>query len=128
VVVLMVAGSSTAGVIGFVLLFSIGFGAGTIARPALLADAFGAARVRHPRWRPGGHHDRSHDRSYGHGPVRRRCLRTTTGAYIEVMAGLALVCVAAVAALFRAVRLHHGAGARAGDASAAAVGGSIMSM
>ena len=41
VLVLMWAGSSTAGAAGFVALFGLGFGVGTIARPALLADTFG---------------------------------------------------------------------------------------
>jgi MFS family permease len=39
---LLVAGSTTAGAVGFVLLFGLGFGVGTISRPALLADAYGA--------------------------------------------------------------------------------------
>ena len=43
VVVLLAAGSSAAGAVAFVLLFGLGFGVGTIARPALLAEAFGTA-------------------------------------------------------------------------------------
>ena len=41
-VVLLAAGSSTAGAVGFVLLFGLGFGVGTISRPAMLADTYGA--------------------------------------------------------------------------------------
>jgi hypothetical protein len=41
VVVLLAAGSSTGGAVLFVLLFGLGFGVGTIARPALLADPYG---------------------------------------------------------------------------------------
>ena len=41
--VLLLAGHHPAGVIGFVLLFGIGFGVGTVARPALLARASGSA-------------------------------------------------------------------------------------
>lgn len=40
---LLAAGSTTVGAVGFVLLFGIGFGVGTITRPALVADAFGTA-------------------------------------------------------------------------------------
>ena len=41
--VLLRYGDSTAGALAFVLLFGIGFGVGTITRPALTADAFGIA-------------------------------------------------------------------------------------
>lgn len=42
--VLLLAGDTTAGPVAFVALFGIGFVADTIARPALLADAFGTSR------------------------------------------------------------------------------------
>jgi MFS family permease len=87
---LLVAGPTTAGAIGFVLLFGLGFGVGTIARPALLADIYGT-------------------RDYATlaalvgvaltfaktvGPVAAGLARSVTGSYAAV-----LVCVAAAAAL-----------------------------
>jgi hypothetical protein len=43
VAVLLAAGSSRPGALVFVALFGLGFGVGTVARPALLADAYGTA-------------------------------------------------------------------------------------
>jgi predicted MFS family arabinose efflux permease len=42
VVLLLVASGTTAGAVGFVVLFGLGFGVGTIARPAMLAEAYGS--------------------------------------------------------------------------------------
>ncbi|WP_330849202.1 MFS transporter [Nonomuraea sp. K271] len=42
-VLLPLVGRSTAGAVGAVVLFGLGFGVGTIARPALLADRYGTA-------------------------------------------------------------------------------------
>ena len=41
VLLLLVAGTTTAGAVAFVLLFGLGFGVGTIARPAMLAATYG---------------------------------------------------------------------------------------
>ena len=46
--VLLLAGHSTAGVIAFVLFVGLGFGVGTVTRPALLAQTFGVRRYATP--------------------------------------------------------------------------------
>jgi MFS family permease len=90
---LLAAGSTTAGAVGFVLLFGLGFGVGTIARPAMLADAYG-------------------NRDYATlsalsgialtaaktaGPVAAGVLRTATGSYTAAV--LAVAAIAALAAV-----------------------------
>lgn len=101
VLVLLTAGSATWAAVVFVALFGLGFGVGTIARPALLADAFGTA-------------------GYGTlaglltvvttaattlAPVIAGAARTATGTYTPALIGLVALSVVAAASLVRAARL-----------------------
>lgn len=101
VLVLLTAGSATWAAVVFVALFGLGFGVGTIARPALLADAFGTA-------------------GYGTlaglltvvttaattlAPVIAGAARTATGTYTQALIGLVALSVVAAASLVRAARL-----------------------
>ena len=97
VVVLLLVGDTVVGAAAFVALFGLGFGVGTITRPALLADAYGT-------------------QSYATlsallsvaltaaktaGPVTAGLVRTGTGSYTPVLvavAGLSLLAAAAVRA------------------------------
>lgn len=102
VLVLLTAGSATWAAVVFVALFGLGFGVGTIARPALLADAFGTA-------------------GYGTlaglltvvttaattlAPVIAGAARTATGTYTQALIGLVALSVVAAASLVRAARLN----------------------
>jgi Major Facilitator Superfamily len=96
-VVLLLAGRTVPGAVFFVLLFGLGFGVGTIAKPAMLAEAYGtvsyatvaallgialtAARVV--------------------GPLAAGAVRAWTGSYQAVAAGLIAACAVAAVAVAR---------------------------
>lgn len=99
-VLLAAAGSTILGAVGFVLLFGLGFGVGTIARPALLAEAYttdyatlsallGVALTA----------------AKSPGPVTAGLVRTATGSYLPVLAALAGAAAYAAATLARLDRL-----------------------
>ncbi|MGY1608845.1 MFS transporter [Geodermatophilus sp. SYSU D00700] len=90
VLLLLVAGASTAGAAGSVVLFGLGFGVGTIARPRMLADAYGTRDYATLAALLGV----ALTAAKTAGPVTAGVLRTATGGYAT-----ALVTVAAVAAL-----------------------------
>jgi MFS family permease len=102
VVVLLLAGSTTWGAVGFVLLFGAGFGVGTIARPALLADSFGTARYATVAGLLGV----VTTLATTIGPVAAGAARTTLGSYIPVLVALLVLCAAAALCLLRAARLQ----------------------
>ena len=98
VLVLLLGGATAGGAVAFVVLFGLGFGVATIARPALLAEVYGTAR-------------------YGTlsgllavaimtantiGPAASGIARTATGSYTVVLVALMVVCASASAALLRA--------------------------
>ena len=103
VVVLLAAGSSRAGAVVFVLLFGLGFGVGTIARPALLADAYGS----------GGYATLSAMGGVAFtaaktvGPVAAGVALTVTGSWTPVLLGLLVVTAVASGSVARASRLPH---------------------
>lgn len=101
VLVLLAAGSSTAGVVGFVLLFGIGFGVGTIARPALVARRFGVTRFA----TLAGLLGLITTLATTAGPVAAGIARTLTGSYAPVLVGILGLCTAAAASLLRADHL-----------------------
>jgi cyanate permease len=102
VVVLLLAGSTTWGAVGFVLLFGAGFGVGTIARPALLADSFGTARYATVAGLLGV----VTTLATTIGPVAAGAARTTVGSYTPVLVALLVLCAAAALCLLRAARLQ----------------------
>jgi cyanate permease len=100
VVVLLVVGSTTWGALLFVLLFGLGFGVGTIARPAVLAESFGVARYATVAGLLGGVTTLATTVS----PVAAGALRTVTGSYTGVLVVLVVVCGLAALALVCASR------------------------
>ena len=98
VVVLLVAGSSPAGAVGFVVLFGIGFGVGTIARPALLAHSFGVARYA----TLGGLTALITTLTTTAGPFAAGLTRTGTGSYTPALVGVLALCLAAAVCVLRA--------------------------
>ena len=103
VIVLAVAGSSRVGAIAFVLLFGIGFGVGTVARPALLAHAFGVARYA----TLSGLLALVITLATTLGPVTAGAARTTTGTYGPVLIFVGVLCGVAALGLLRAARAHE---------------------
>lgn len=100
VVVLLVAGSTTWGAVTFVLLFGLGFGVGTIARPALVAESFGVVRYATLAGLLGA----VTTVATTLGPVAAGAVRTTTGSYTLVLVALVVVCALAAGCLLRAAR------------------------
>ena len=100
VLVLLVAGSTTWGAVVFVLLFGLGFGVGTIARRALLAESFGTARYATLVGLLGVVTTVASTA----GPVAAGAVRTATGSYTGVLVALVVVCVLAAGSLTRAAR------------------------
>ena len=88
----------------FVLLFGIGFGVSTIARPALLADSFGAT----------GYATMAGLMTFvvtlatTTAPIAAGVVRTATGSYTPVLVTLAVLCATAAAALHRSTRTTAG--------------------
>ena len=99
-VVLLAAWSTTWGAVMFVLLFGIGFGVGTIARPALLAESFGTTRYATLAGLLGV----VTTLATTGGPLAAGAVRTTTGSYTGVLAALVVVCAVAAGCLLRAAR------------------------
>lgn len=108
-VLLLAAGGSRAGVAGFVLLFGLGFGVATIARPDLLAGSYGVGDYATLAALLG----LALTVAKTAGPVAAGVAVTVTGSYAPVLAALAVSSVAAAVALLGAVR----AGAEASDAA-----------
>lgn len=98
--VLLVAGSTTWGAVVFVLLFGLGFGVGTIARPALVAESFGVARYATLAGLLGA----VTTLATTVGPVAAGAARTTSGSYTPVLVALVVVCAMAAVCLLRAAR------------------------
>ena len=95
-----VAGSTTWGAAVFVLLFGLGFGVGTIARPALVAESFGVARYATLAGLLGA----VTTLATTVGPVAAGAARTTSGSYTPVLVALVVVCAMAAVCLLRAAR------------------------
>ena len=104
---LLAAGSTTAGAVGFVVLFGLGFGVGTIARPAMLADAYGVRDYATLAALVGI----ALTAAKTAGPVAAGLARTLTGSYTAVL--LAVTAAAALAAI--AVAIAGSAPGRATD-------------
>lgn len=106
VVVLLVAGSTVTGAAAFVVLFGLGFGVGTIARPALLADGFGSRDYATLAAISGV----AMTAARTLGPFAAGLARTTTGSYAPVLVVLGATAVFSAAAVAAAGRLiaDHG--------------------
>jgi hypothetical protein len=104
---LLAAGSTRAGAVGFVVLFGLGFGVGTIARPAMLADAYGVRDYATLAALVGI----ALTAAKTAGPVAAGLARTLTGSYTAVL--LAVAVAAALAAV--AVAVAGSASDRAAD-------------
>ena len=100
VVVLMVAGSEKWAAALFVLLFGLGFGVGTIARPALLAAAFGTSRYA----TLAGLLAAVTTAATTVAPFAAGAARTATGTYAPVLAALVALCLTASGCLLAAGR------------------------
>lgn len=101
VLALLFAGSTTWGAVVFVLLFGIGFGVGTIARPALLAESFGTTRYA----TIAGLLTVIVTLATTAGPVAAGAARTLTGSYAAVWVPVLLLCAVAAACLWRAANV-----------------------
>lgn len=98
VLLLLLAGSSTVGAVGFVLLFGLGFGVGTIARPALVAHSFGTARYA----TLAGLLAMITTAATTIGPFLAGLARTASGSYASVLVAVLLLCVTGAAGLWGA--------------------------
>ncbi len=108
VALLPAVGSSHAGALTCVVVFGLGFGVGTIARPAILADRYGAAgyagiagMVALPA-----------TLAKAAAPLAAAMLATSIGGYAIVMAATAIACAAAGGLLGIAARQRPGARVR----------------
>jgi predicted MFS family arabinose efflux permease len=97
-VVLVTSGATTVGSVVFVLLFGLGFGAGTIARPALLAQTFGPARYA----TLAGLMALATTLATTAGAFLAGLVRTAHGSYGPVVAAVGVLCVAGSVCLLRA--------------------------
>lgn len=95
--VLLTSGASLVGAAAGVLLFGLGFGVGTITRPALTSAAFGATGFATVSALIGI----SLTIAKTLGPVTAGVVRTTSGAYSLVLALVILACLTAAAAVWR---------------------------
>jgi MFS family permease len=95
---LLVAGSTVGGAVGFVLLFGLGFGVATIARPAMLADAYGTRNYA----TLAGLMGIALTAAKTIGPLAAGLLRTLNGDYLAVLLGVAAVAAIAALAVARA--------------------------
>jgi MFS family permease len=100
-VVLLAAPSSTAAAVVFVLLFGLGFGVGTIARPAVVVETYGVARYATVSALMG----LALTLAKVAGPVSVGAARTTTGAYSSALVGLVVVTLASAGGLVAAQRV-----------------------
>lgn len=101
VLVLLAAGSATWAAVVFVALFGLGFGVGTIARPALLAGSFGTTRYA----TLAGLLTIVTTAATTLAPVVVGAARTATGTYIPALIGLVALSLVAAASLVRAAQL-----------------------
>ena len=99
-VVLLLAGGTLPGAVAFVLLFGIGFGVGTIAKPAMLAEAFGTVSYATLSALLGV----ALTAARAVGPLAAAAVRTWTGSYKPVAAGLVAACAVAAFAVTRGVQ------------------------
>ena len=91
VLVLLAAGETVTGAVVFVALFGLGFGVGTITRPALLADAYGT----HSYATLAALLGIALTAAKTAGPVTAGLVRTGTGSYSAVLVVLAVLSVLA---------------------------------
>jgi Major Facilitator Superfamily len=101
-VVLLLAGRTLAGAVVFVLLFGLGFGVGTIAKPAMLADAYGTVSYATLSALLGV----ALTAARTVGPLAAGAARTVTGSYQPVLIGLVAVSALAAAAVAQASAAH----------------------
>ena len=94
---LLVAGSTAVGVVAFVLLFGLGFGVGTIARPSMIADAVGLASYATTSAICGV----ALTAGKTLGPFLAGLVRTGTGSYTAVLVLVGVVCAAAAVSVAR---------------------------
>jgi predicted MFS family arabinose efflux permease len=99
-VVLLAAPASTAAAVVFVLLFGLGFGVGTIARPALVVETYGVARYATVSALMG----LALTAAKVTGPVAVGVSRTAAGSYDPALLALVVVCVASAVTLRAAHR------------------------
>jgi len=99
VVLLLRPASATAAVV-FVVLFGLGFGVGTIARPALVVEAYGVA----PYATVSALMGLALAAAKVVGPVTAGATRTVSGSYTPALVGLAVVCALSAVALGLASR------------------------
>jgi predicted MFS family arabinose efflux permease len=92
---LLVAGATVVGAVGFVLLFGLGFGVATIARPAMLADAYGSRDYATIAALIGV----ALTAAKTAGPFTAGLARTATGSYTPVLIGVAAAAAVAAAAV-----------------------------
>jgi sugar phosphate permease len=95
---LLVGGSTIAGAVTFVVLFGLGFGVGTIARPAMLADAYGTRDYATLAALIGV----ALTAAKTVGPFAAGLARTATGSYTAVVIGVATAGAVAAAAVLAA--------------------------
>jgi MFS family permease len=95
---LLAAGSTVAGAVGFVVLFGLGFGVATIARPAMLADAYGTRNYA----TLAGLMGIALTAAKTIGPFAAGLVRTITGDYLAVLLGVAAIAAIAALAVARA--------------------------
>lgn len=98
VIVLALAGTSRIGALVFVALFGLGFGVGTVARPALLAHTFGVARYA----TVSGLMALLITVAMTLGPVAAGLARTSTGTYRPILLVVGMLCGVAAISLLRA--------------------------
>jgi MFS family permease len=106
VAVLLVAGSTVTGAVTFVVLFGLGFGVGTIARPALLADGFGSRDYATLAAISGV----AMTAARTVGPFAAGLARTSTGSYAPVLVALGVTAALSAVAVAGAGRLVAGHG------------------
>lgn len=99
--VLLAAGSSSAGAVAFVVLFGVGFGVGTIARPALLAQAYGTSAFATLSALGGV----ALTGAKTVGPIAAGLARSATGSYAPVLVVLFVLCAVSSAAVARSGHL-----------------------
>jgi MFS family permease len=92
---LLALGDTAAGAVGFVLLFGLGFGVATIARPAMLADAYSTRDYATLAALIGV----ALTAAKTLGPVAAGLIRTATGSYTGVLLAVAAVAMVAAAAV-----------------------------
>lgn len=95
-------GHSSAGAIGCTVLFGLGFGVSTIARPALLTERYDTASYA----TLAGTLAAPATLAKAAAPLAAAAISTTTGSYTPVMAAIAIACATAAALLALAERLH----------------------